>query len=202
MLKDMSRTKQDSYFERPQGAPRGLLVHFILYKISQKPYHGYELLQEIEEKTNGAWRPGPGSIYPMLKRLVSKGYIKSESSKKSKTAQTVYDITLKGKVHLQEIRKVFANAGQKWGALSRIFMDIIEPADLPNMFVDGSRKQFEISREILQSKMDKITRTDMEYMMKEYSLNLQRQLDWSNEILNRLKDADQVKVEAKVSRGR
>ena len=88
--------KHESYIERQQGAPRGLLLHFILYKISLKPYHGYELLQEIEENTAGAWRPGPGSIYPMLKKLVSEGYIKSESSKKVKTAQTIYQITQKG----------------------------------------------------------------------------------------------------------
>lgn len=194
----MPKAKRESYIDRPQGAPRGLLVHFILYKISQKPYHGYELLQEIEEKTAGGWRPGPGSIYPMLKKLVSDGYIKSVSSKKSKTAQTAYEITARGKQHMNEMKKVFTNAGQKWSALSRIFMEIIEPADLPNMFIDGSRMQFEISREMLQSKMDRIAKTDLEYVLREYSLNLQRQLDWSNEILDTLKHANQPKAEAKI----
>lgn len=185
--------KHKSYLERPQGAPRGLLLHFILYKVSLKPYHGYELLQEIEENTAGAWRPGPGSIYPMLKKLVSEGYIKSES-KKVKTAQTVYQITPKGKAHMKEIRKVFANAGQKWGGLYRLFSEMLDPADLPKMFVDGSRRQFEVTREMLESKLDKISEIDLEFMMKEYSLNLQRQLDWSNEILNGLKRPVSVKI--------
>lgn len=191
--------KHESYIERPQGAPRGLLLHFILYKISLKPCHGYELLQEIEENTSGAWRPGPGSIYPMLKKLVSEGYIKSESSKKVKTAQTVYQITQKGKLHMQEIRKVFANAGQKWGGLYRLFVEMLDPADLPKMFVDGSRKQFEVTREILETKKELISETDLEYMMKEYSLNLQRQLDWSGEILSTLKRGIPVRAEAKIA---
>lgn len=190
--------KRDSYLERPQGAPRGLLLHFILYKISLKPHHGYELLQEIEENTSGAWRPGPGSIYPMLKKLVSEGYIKSES-KKAKTAQTIYQITQKGKVHMQEIRKIFANASQKWGGLYRLFSEMLDPADIPKMFVDGSRRQFEITREMLESKLDKISETDLEFMMKEYSLNLQRQTDWSNEILRSLKRSVSVKAEAKIA---
>lgn len=195
----MPKAKQESYLERPQGAPRGLLLHFILHKISLKPSHGYEILQEIEENTEGAWRPGPGSIYPMLKKLVSEGYIKSESSKKMKTAQTVYQITPKGKLHMQEIRKVFASASQKWGGLYRLFSEMLDPADIPKMFVDGSRRQFEVTRDMLESKLDKISATDLEFMMKEYSLNLHRQLDWSNEILNKIKRADPVKAEAKIA---
>lgn len=193
----MPKSKQESYLEKPQGAPRGLLLHFILYKISLKPSHGYEILQEIEENTAGAWRPGPGSIYPMLKKLVSEGYIKSES--KLKSPQTVYQITPKGKLHLQEIRKVFASASQKWGGLYRLFSEMLDPADIPKMFVDGSRRQFEVTREMLESKLDKISATDLEFMMKEYSLNLQRQLDWSNEILSRLERTDPVKAEAKIA---
>lgn len=191
--------KGESYIERPQGAPRGLLLHFILYKISLKPYHGYELLREIEENTAGAWRPGPGSIYPMLKKLVSEGYIRSESPKRAKSALTVYLITHKGKLHMQEIRKVFASAGQKWGGLYRLFVEMLDPADLPKMFVDGSRKQFEVTREILDTKKDLISGTDLEYMMKEYSLNLQRQLDWSDEILSSLKRGVPVRAEANIA---
>src|SRR3989454_929546 len=58
------------FLQRPHGAPRGLLMHYALYKIAQRPSHGYELLQDIESRTEGAWRPGAGSIYPMLKKMV------------------------------------------------------------------------------------------------------------------------------------
>ena len=186
---------------KPQGAPRGLLLHFILFKISLEPSHGYEILQEIEEKTAGAWRPGPGSIYPMLKKLVSKGYIKSESSRRVRTSQRVYQITPKGKAQVQKIRKIFTNAGQRWSSLARIFVDMLEPSELSRFFVEGSRKQFEIARETLESKLDKIRVEDAQFMMKEYSLNLQRQLDWSNSVIRALSHEDPIKAEARLDVG-
>ena len=177
------------------------MMHFILFKNSMEPSHGYEKLQEIEEKTAGAWRPGPGSIYPMLKKLVSKGYIKSESSRRVRTSQRVYQITPKGKAQVQKIRKIFTNAGQRWSSLARIFVDMLEPSELSRFFVEGSRKQFEIARETLESKLDKIRVEDAQFMMKEYSLNLQRQLDWSNSVIRALSHEDPIKAEARLDVG-
>src|SRR6059036_2703158 len=84
----------------PQGAPRGLLRHYILHRIAEKPAHGYDILREIASKTEGSWRPGAGSIYPILKELVGEGYIRAESPKKAGTSQRVYGITQDGKKFL------------------------------------------------------------------------------------------------------
>ncbi|MHB1868056.1 MAG: PadR family transcriptional regulator [Nitrososphaerales archaeon] len=186
-------------FTKPQGAPRGLLLHYIMYKISMKPSHGYEILQDIEEKTAGAWRPGPGSIYPMLKKLVSKGYIKSESPRRVKTSQRIYQITPKGRIHIQKIKKIFTNAGQRWGSLARIFVDMLEPSDLAKFFVDASKNQFGVARESIESKLSLIPRVDAEFMLKEYSLNLQRQLDWSNKILRGFQHTNPIRAETKIA---
>lgn len=179
-------------FTKPQGAPRGLLLHYILYQIYRKPTHGYEILQDIETRTEGAWRPGAGSIYPMLKKLVSQGLIKTESPSRTQTAHKVYQITPKGRLQAQKIKAIFSSAGQKWSLLSRIFVDMLEPEDLAKYFVEGSRNQFEIARECLDSKLALISESEAEYILKEYSLNLQRQLDWSNDILQRTKKVQAV----------
>jgi DNA-binding PadR family transcriptional regulator len=186
-------------FTKPQGAPRGLLFHYILYQISRRPTHGYELLQDIETRTEGAWRPGPGSIYPMLKKLVELGFIKSESPSRTHAAHNVYQITPKGKLQVQRIKTIFNGAGQKWSLLSRIFVDMLEPADLAKYFVEGSRNQFEIARECLDSKLALISESEAEFILKEYSLNLQRQLDWSNDNLKRLKGERVVHAVPKIA---
>ncbi len=36
--------------------------------------HGYLLSQRISERTDGAWRPGPGAVYPSLSALVERGW--------------------------------------------------------------------------------------------------------------------------------
>ncbi len=41
--------------------------------------HGYEMIQEIAERSGGAWKPSPGSVYPTLQLLEDEGLITSES---------------------------------------------------------------------------------------------------------------------------
>src|SRR5207247_3233481 len=40
---------------RLHSAPKGLLRHYILHRIAQMPVHGYEVIQDIESRTEGAW---------------------------------------------------------------------------------------------------------------------------------------------------
>jgi DNA-binding PadR family transcriptional regulator len=42
--------------------------------------HGYEMIKEIEERTEGAWTPSAGSIYPTLQMLEDEGLIRGEES--------------------------------------------------------------------------------------------------------------------------
>ncbi len=174
-------------FSQPQGAPRGLLVHYILHRISVKPSHGYELLQDIETKTAGAWRPGPGSIYPILKKLLADGLLETERTGRVSTAQHVYHITTKGKQRLDEAKKMFANASQRWSSLRRIFVEMLDPEDIGNFVINGSKMQFETGRELLESKLVALPPSEAEFILKEYALNLERQLEWTRSALSRIK---------------
>ncbi len=42
--------------------------------------HGYEMIKELEERTEGAWTPSAGSIYPTLQMLEDEGLIRGEES--------------------------------------------------------------------------------------------------------------------------
>jgi DNA-binding PadR family transcriptional regulator len=37
--------------------------------------HGYQMIQELGERSNGAWTPSPGSIYPALQLLQDEGLV-------------------------------------------------------------------------------------------------------------------------------
>src|SRR5881296_4252986 len=93
-----SRSKSHHGFVGPQGAPRGFLRLYIIHRIAQQPAHGYDILRGIENKTEGSWRPGAGSIYPILKELVAGGYIRAGSYKKTGKPQHIYHITPEGRV--------------------------------------------------------------------------------------------------------
>jgi DNA-binding PadR family transcriptional regulator len=51
----------------------------ILALLKDRPMHGYEMIREIAERSGGAWRPSPGSVYPTLQLLEDEGLIVSES---------------------------------------------------------------------------------------------------------------------------
>jgi DNA-binding PadR family transcriptional regulator len=48
--------------------------------LAERPMHGYEMIKELEERTQGAWTPSAGSIYPMLQLLEEEGLIQGEES--------------------------------------------------------------------------------------------------------------------------
>ena len=49
---------------------------WILRILQRSPKNGAEIMDEIENMSQGWWRPSPGSIYPMLEEMVQDGLIK------------------------------------------------------------------------------------------------------------------------------
>jgi DNA-binding PadR family transcriptional regulator len=59
---------------------RGDVRAAILALLLERPMHGYEMIQELEARTSGAWRPSAGSIYPTLQLLEDEGLVAGEQS--------------------------------------------------------------------------------------------------------------------------
>jgi DNA-binding PadR family transcriptional regulator len=51
----------------------------ILALLFERPMHGYEIIRELDSRTNGIWRPSPGSVYPTLQLLEDEGLIEAET---------------------------------------------------------------------------------------------------------------------------
>lgn len=51
----------------------------VLALLKDEPMHGYQIMQELDERSGGAWQPSPGSIYPTLQQLADEGLIVSQS---------------------------------------------------------------------------------------------------------------------------
>lgn len=58
-------------------ARRGDVRSAILALLGERAMHGYEMIQELEERTGGRWRPSAGSIYPTLQLLEDEGLVKA-----------------------------------------------------------------------------------------------------------------------------
>ncbi|MGC3980733.1 MAG: PadR family transcriptional regulator [Steroidobacteraceae bacterium] len=77
----------------------GRLRLVLLKLIAAKPAHGYELIKAIEEKTQGAYSPSPGVVYPTLTLLEEMGYISVDASEGSRK---LYSVTDAGRDFLQQ----------------------------------------------------------------------------------------------------
>lgn len=80
---------------RPRGRRRGGRGGDVraaaLLLLEEAPKHGYQLIQEIGEKSDGAWTPSPGSIYPVLQQLEDEGLLTFERVDGRKTATLTAD---------------------------------------------------------------------------------------------------------------
>jgi len=55
--------------------------------------HGYQIIQELTDRSGGAWNPGPGSVYPTLQALEDQELVTSETA----GSKRVYSLTEKGR---------------------------------------------------------------------------------------------------------
>ena len=65
----------------PRGGGRGRrgdVRAAILKLLTDRPMHGYEMIQEINERSQQLWKPSPGSVYPTLQLLVDEGRAAAE----------------------------------------------------------------------------------------------------------------------------
>jgi DNA-binding PadR family transcriptional regulator len=64
-------------FRRGPKARRGDVRTAILLLLAEEPRNGYQLMGEIEDRSEGVWRPSPGSIYPALQQLEDEGLVRT-----------------------------------------------------------------------------------------------------------------------------
>ena len=89
-------------------AGRGDIRAAILALLTEEPMHGYQIIQELAERTGGVWRPSPGSVYPTLQQLEDEELVRETASESGKR---VYELTDAG-------REQAAGAPAPWTAVA------------------------------------------------------------------------------------
>jgi DNA-binding PadR family transcriptional regulator len=81
----------------------GFLGLAVLYELEKGPIHGYALMSRFEEIYG--FRPSPGAIYPVLKKLMGMGLVSVEERVEGGRGVKVYSLTDKGRCFLSERRE-------------------------------------------------------------------------------------------------
>ena len=79
-------------------ARRGDVRLAALLLLAEEARNGYAIMQELEERSGGMWRPSPGSVYPALSQLEDEGLIRSRESEGGK----VFELTEAGRAQVAE----------------------------------------------------------------------------------------------------
>jgi DNA-binding PadR family transcriptional regulator len=86
---------------RGPRARRGDVRAALLLLLDDEPRNGYQLIQEIEERTGGVWRPSPGAVYPALQQLEDEGLVRAEES----DGRRVFRLTEEGRRYVEQNRE-------------------------------------------------------------------------------------------------
>ena len=77
---------------------RGDVRAALLVLLAEEPRNGYQLIQEISERSGGVWQPSPGSVYPALSQLEDEGLVVAEKSEGRRT----FRLTDAGRSYVEE----------------------------------------------------------------------------------------------------
>lgn len=83
---------------RGRKARRGDIRTAALLLLNEEPRNGYQIMQEVEQRSDGVWRPSPGSVYPALAQLEDEGLIRSTES----DGRKLFEITDDGRARVAE----------------------------------------------------------------------------------------------------
>jgi DNA-binding PadR family transcriptional regulator len=83
---------------RGRRARRGDIRTAALLLLAEEPRNGYQIMQEVQERSGGIWSPSPGSVYPALQQLEDEGLIRTEEG----DGRKLFALTDAGREHLAE----------------------------------------------------------------------------------------------------
>ncbi|MDI9644057.1 MAG: helix-turn-helix transcriptional regulator [Candidatus Verstraetearchaeota archaeon] len=82
---------------------KGYMGMALLLMINERPLSGYEIMRTMRETTQGYWKPTPGGVYPVLKKLELEGLVRGEWLAYKGRKRKVYNITEDGRRILEHV---------------------------------------------------------------------------------------------------
>ena len=142
---------------------KGYMRIALLILLSKKPCHGYEMMKEVRDRTEGFWKPTAGGVYPILQSLEKAGYIKGEWSPQ-KRKRKIYHITESGKLILDRALLKHSQIAESMNTLfekyARAVLDLDPKAvtmpRMPNPFSPFLEKGLKSRVEALELKRNRI----------------------------------------------
>ncbi|KHK99450.1 PadR family transcriptional regulator [Microbacterium mangrovi] len=100
----------------------------VIALLAEQPMHGYQIISEIEQRSNGAWKPSAGSVYPTLQMLTDEGLLTATEANGRKT----YSLTEAGRAEAAAAADKpapwEATSAREHGALPKAGIELLQVA--------------------------------------------------------------------------
>jgi DNA-binding PadR family transcriptional regulator len=139
-------------FHRSRRVRRGDVRAAALSLLAEEPRNGYQIIQEIAERSGGVWQPSPGSVYPALQQLEDEGLIQAETPEGGRRR---YALTSEGReyvdTHADEVRAPWDEVASSVGSDAIELRNLVGQVAIAAMQVVrvGSEDQLAQARKIL-----------------------------------------------------
>jgi len=142
---------------------KGYMRIALLILLGKKPCHGYEMMKEVEDRTEGFWKPTAGGVYPILQSLEKAGYIKGKWGPQ-KRKRKIYHLTESGQLILDRALLKHSQIAESMNTLfeeyARAVLDLDPEAvavpRMPNPFSIFLEKEPKSRLEALEIKRNRI----------------------------------------------
>lgn len=165
------------WFQRVGSSiPRGFSRYYILQLLKKKPHTGKEIIDNAIKESEGAWKPSPGLIYPLLGRLLDDGLI-------DETDDGKYQITKKGKATAEDVEKINDAVKKQLEVLFRlgnvgkfVAMDILEKVTTMGSMLSSNvsnmtKEETERYKKFLKSELDKLNEKSLKKKGKQIKID-------------------------------
>ncbi len=143
---------------------KGYMRIALLILLGKKPCHGYEMMKEVEERTDGFWKPTAGGVYPILQSLEKAGYIKGKWGPQ-KRKRKIYHLTESGKLILDRALLKHSQIAESMNTLFEEYAQVVLDLDpdavtiprMPNPFSIFLEEEPKSGLEALEMKRNRIS---------------------------------------------
>ena len=134
----------------PGRGRRGDVRKAILAILKDNPMNGYQLIQEISQRSDGLWRPGPGSVYPALNLLTDEGLVQTVDG----DGKQVHDLTDAGRAYVAEHADEVDAPWERVAGPHQGFLDVRQEVNamamaLKQVVMAGDQNQIDAARKVL-----------------------------------------------------
>jgi DNA-binding PadR family transcriptional regulator len=99
--------------QRGPKVRRGDVRAAILDMLREEPMNGYQLISQIAERSGGAWKPSPGSVYPTIQQLEDEGLVEADDERGRRTLRLTDEGRAYVEQHPDELAAVWEPFGER-----------------------------------------------------------------------------------------